>query len=118
MAPSRNLPSSTISSTRPISRLALAGTCWPLVIISSAFCTRRCGAALGAAGRGSNPKFTSGRPQRAEGHGDAVVGAQGHFQPAAQGGAVDGGDHRLGGAFHGVLDVEQAGPGLGRHRTR
>ena len=37
MAVSLNFPSGASSSTRPISRHCLPGTCWPLVTISSAF---------------------------------------------------------------------------------
>ena len=88
----------------------MAGTCWPLVIISSAFSTptmrgRRCVPPA----PGSRPRFTSGRPQLRARHGDAVVRAQRDFQAAAQRRAVDRGDDRLGRVLHLVLHVEQAG---------
>jgi len=67
-APSSSLPSSARLSTRPMARHSLAGTCAPLVIISSAFSapTMR-GSRWVPPAPGSSPRFTSGRPHLAEG---------------------------------------------------
>ena len=56
------------SSTNPISRHCLAGTCCPDVTICKAFCAptilgKRCVPPA----PGNNPRFTSGRPHLAEG---------------------------------------------------
>jgi hypothetical protein len=63
---------------------------------------------LGAAGAWQQAEVHFRQAAARRGHGDAVVGAQRHFEAAAEGGAVDRGDHRLGRAFHGVLHIEQA----------
>ena len=66
--------------------------------------------ALRAAGAGQQAEVHLGQAAPRAGHGDAVVGAQRHLEPAAERRAVDGGDHRLGRALHHRLHVEQAGP--------
>jgi hypothetical protein len=62
--------------------------------------------ALRAARAGQQAQRHFGQAQLGGGRGQAVVRGQRHFQPAAERGAVDGGDHRLGA----VLDL-QAGLG-------
>ena len=54
---------------------------------------------LGAARPGDNPQGNFRQANAALGIDHPVVTAQGHFQAAAQGGAVNGRDHRLGGHF-------------------
>ena len=45
---------------------------------------------------GSRPSLTSGTPSFADGHRDAIMAAERDLEPAAERGAVDRGDHRLG----------------------
>ena len=65
--------------------------------------------ALGAAGARQQTEvhFRQAELRRRNSH--AVVGAQRHFETAAQHRTVDRGDHRLGRVFHHVLNVGQAG---------
>ena len=65
------------------------------------------GQTLGAAGAGQQAEIDLRQAQSRGGNRDAIVGAESHFQAAAQGGAVDSGDHRLGRVFHHRLYIEQ-----------
>ena len=51
-------------------------------------------------------------------HRDAVVGAQGDLEPATKRCAVDSGNHRLGGAFHEVLDLGELATSTLANRTQ
>ena len=69
------------------------------------------GQTLGAAGAGQQAQLHFRQADLGGFQGDAVVAAQRHFQAAAQGGAVDGGDHQLVAAFVFADHVRQGGPG-------
>ena len=67
-AAARSSPSGASSSTRPMARQSVAGTCCPLVTISSAFCTPTIrGSRCVPPAPGSSPRLTSGRPHFALG---------------------------------------------------
>jgi hypothetical protein len=77
---------------------------------------RHAGQALGAAGTGEEAEFHFGNAQLRRRHGDSVVGGESDFEAAAEGGAVNRGDHRLGAIFDNVDDLRKhrLGEGLGR----
>ena len=107
-APSRSLPSSTSSSTRPHSSacLALNGRAGHdhLERLLDADDARQ---ALGAAGAGQEAELDLRQAELRGRHGDAVVAGQRHFEAAAERRAVDRGDDRLGAALDRGLNVEQ-----------
>ena len=67
--------------------------------------------ALGATGPRQQADVHLGQAQARRGHGNAVVADQRHFKATAQGGAMDGGHHRLGRLFQDALHLAQAHPG-------
>ena len=69
--------------------------------------------ALGAAGAGEQAQFDLGNAQLGGGNRDPIMAAERDLEPAAQGGAVDRGDHRLGAGFDPVDDFGQP-----RHHRR
>ena len=66
--------------------------------------------ALGAARTGQKADIHFRKAAFRTRHRHAVVGAQGHFQPAAQCGAMNGSHHRLWRIFHRGLHIVQARP--------
>ncbi len=66
------------------------------------------GEALRSTGTGEEAEVDFRQAALGTGYGNAVVGAEGDFKTTAEGGAVDGRDHRLVGVFHHGLDLVQA----------
>ena len=107
--------SSTMRSRRPDCSASAALTGRPDTIIVSAVSTptsrgRRCVPSA----PGMMPRFTSGQAELRAGDRHAVVAGHGHFEPAAERGAVDRHHHRL----RALLDALQQVVHLGRARCR